>query len=374
LLLQRLNLIFDAMLVQTSHIHSCTSEDYDRFLAKGWFRGAGIIYRSEIVCLDEEVYSIRNIRLNVAGFQFRKRQRKLLRINNERFRVTLGPPRITEEKELLYQKHSIRFKAFVHTTLSEIVFSNFAHLIFNTREICVYDGDKIIAVSYFDIGHNSMASIIALFDEEYSACSLGYFTMLVEMLEAQQYGLSFYYPGYVMDRPSVFDYKLRLGDYHWLSASGKWVSNSKELEPSKASKLRDSLAELHVRLSMRGIQCELTYYPYFTAGYLMQRQDPDLLYHPVYLCFKSSGYINMATYDIEEDCYVYGKILPSDSLDGMLSLEVSEDYRSSKYQMQVQRFIHKQYTTDSAMVVDALFDPYLFDDSFFEHTPLDTTL
>jgi leucyl-tRNA---protein transferase len=359
------------MLVQTSHIDTCTSEDYDRFLSKGWFRGSGIIYRSEIVCLDEDVYSIRNIRLNVSGFQFRKRQKKLLRTNNERFKVTVGPPRITEEKEILYQKHSIRFKAFVHSTLSEIVFANFAHLVFNTREICVYDGDKVVAVSYFDTGCDSMASIIAVYDEAYSSYSLGYFTMLVEMIEAREYGLSYYYPGYVMDRPSSFDYKLRLGDYEWLSAAGCWLTNPKELEPSKASKIRDKIAELNMRMSMSGIQCELTYYPYFTAGYLMRHQDPVLLIYPVYLLFKSPGLLNMATFDIEEDCFVYGKISPTDSIDDVLSLDLSEDYRSCKYQMQVQRFIYKQYSTDSAMVVRAISETNLIEESNEKNTDLD---
>ncbi len=362
------------MLVQTSHIHSCTAKDYDRFLAKGWFRGAGVIYRSELVCLDEEVYSIRNIRLNVDGFEFRKRQRKLLRTNNHRFRITVGPPRITEEKELLYQKHSVRFKAFIHTTLSEIVFANFAHLVFNTQEICVYDGDRVVAVSYFDIGQDSMASIIAVYDEEYSAYSLGYFTMLVEMIEARQHGLSYYYPGYVMDRPSIFDYKLKLGNYCWLNAEGKWLDDPKELEPSMASKLRDSISELQLRLTMQGIEHELVYYPYFTAGYLMQHQNPELLTHPVYLRLKPHGLVNMATFDIEEDCFVFGKILPTNSLDDMLSLDISEDYRSSTYQMQVQQFIYKQYTTDCSAAIKRIFDPHRTEQSIHPHTELNTSL
>ena len=105
------------MLVQAAPITGLTPDQYDAFLESGWFRGSSMIYRSEFVCLDKQVLSIINIRLPLAGFHYRKSQRRVMRKVEKKFRIEIGDPSITPEKEALYQSNFDRFKAYIHTSL-----------------------------------------------------------------------------------------------------------------------------------------------------------------------------------------------------------------------------------------------------------------
>ena len=101
------------------------------------------------------------------------------RVEN-RFTVTYGHAQPNANKEALYAQHKARFKGFIHNTLSEYLSAGFQGTVFDTREVCVYDGDRLIAVSYFDLGDQSMASLLGLYDEAYGKYSLGTYTLLKE--------------------------------------------------------------------------------------------------------------------------------------------------------------------------------------------------
>ena len=68
----------------------------------------------------------------------------------------------------------------------------------------------------------SLASLLAAFHPDYSAYSLGTYTLLREIAFAQETGRSFFYPGYILDRTPLFDYKLRLGSMEFLGRDRVW--------------------------------------------------------------------------------------------------------------------------------------------------------
>ena len=118
--------------------------------------------------------------------------------------------------------HKDRFKGFIHPTLNEYLTSGFHRTVFDTREVCVYDGDKLVAVSYFDVGDRAMASLIGLQHPDYRKFGLGIYTMLKEVEFGRSAGLKWYYPGYVLDLPSDFDYKLELGEFEYYTPTKRW--------------------------------------------------------------------------------------------------------------------------------------------------------
>jgi hypothetical protein len=69
-----------------------------------------MLYKMDLLCVDETLYSVVNIRINLMQHVMSKRQRKLLRRNAKRYRVELGKVQITPEKERLYEMHKPRFK------------------------------------------------------------------------------------------------------------------------------------------------------------------------------------------------------------------------------------------------------------------------
>lgn len=326
------------MLVQTTYTQGTTKEHYDRLLSEGWFRGTGVIYKSDIVCMDENIFSTLNIRLPLAGFQFKKRHSKLLRKNKGLFTYTLGPPAIDEEKENLYSQHLYRFKSFVHNSLADLINTGLEDITFETTEICIYKDNKLVALSYFDSSDTSAASILCVYDGKYSAYSLGIFTMLLEIEIAQSRGIQFYYPGYVMDLPSCFDYKLSLGRMEWLDHTGNWTTDCTNIaESTKAALIRKNISQLRNALSKTGIGVSTRIYPYFTVGYVLW-YHPDLLKLPVYLKFSIDQKEWGASYDIESESYVLFMMSVAEEFSHNPGLVHSRDYRDgASYEMRLMR-------------------------------------
>ncbi|MGY8884967.1 MAG: hypothetical protein ACKVKI_05580, partial [Flavobacteriales bacterium] len=127
------------MLVQTHFPRQLSRVRYDQYLASGWFRGAVMLYKMDLLCLDNELYSVVNIRLNLEKFGFRKGQRKLLRKAESKFKICYGIASTNKAKEALYASHKHRFKGFIHGTLEEYLNAGFQSTVFDTREVCVYD-------------------------------------------------------------------------------------------------------------------------------------------------------------------------------------------------------------------------------------------
>ncbi len=277
------------MLVQYYYPQTLSPDRLDRYLADGWFRGANMLCRSQLVCFEKELYSVINIRLNLEDFGFRKSLRKLMNRNGRNFQVEIGPASVNDAKEKLYQGQKHRFRGFIFDTLSQFLYSDYWQSVFETHEVCVYDGDSLVAVSYFDVGKESVASILGLYDPEYQKFSLGMYSMLLEVEFAMQSGKKFYYPGYVLDDYPQFDYKLRLGDMEYYDWYGKWLPFA-EMEHDKlvGNQLKQVLQELKFSLMAKGITSEIKLNPFFSVGYLDQLEE-DFLQCSLFLQIESEA-------------------------------------------------------------------------------------
>ncbi len=330
------------MLVQTASIHGLKRADYDELLARGWFRGNGIVYRSEVVCIDDKVFGILNIRFSVADFVMRRSHRKLFRRNQHRFSVKIGTPQCDERREELYHGAMPRFKAFVHGSLHEALLSPCSGAEFDTMEISVYDGDKLIAVSYVDVGDRSMASILCIYDQHYSKHSLGIYTMLLELDLCKRMGINHYYPGYVLDEPSAFDYKLELGQCEWLDEDFIWKKAFSELSVKKGMLIRLKMLELSLHLSVAGYSGCMRVYPYYTLGHLLLER-PDLIRVPSFYLIQTPAGEMAVAFDLQMDSFICFDAHPVNDLDFLSRLKLSSDYmQGANYQLEPLRctFFH----------------------------------
>ena len=89
------------MLVQYYYPLSLSPARLDKYLANGWFRSAPMLYRSELICLDGDVFSTVNIRVKLSDYTFKKSLAKILRKNKDRFYTEVRRVCITPEKEIL---------------------------------------------------------------------------------------------------------------------------------------------------------------------------------------------------------------------------------------------------------------------------------
>lgn len=251
-------------MIPTISTDSLRFTQYDSLLAGGWFRSTDHMYLADLICIGEGLFSAQHIRLDVTTWAPRKSHRKVLR-NIQKLRVIMRESHLTERHLELYKAQTSRFQSFVLSDPSGI-FHNPNLVSFRTMEVALYDDTKMIAFSLFDIGFNSMASILCCYDSSYGKFSPGIATMLLELKYAQDNGIKYYYPGYVLDEPSRMEYKLGLGTYEYLSENGWTVSDSKPILPSTARYIKETGKLLGSILHQVNVAHRTFIYPLYTLA------------------------------------------------------------------------------------------------------------
>ena len=194
---------------------------FDRFCEDGWCYWSDLIFRRNYWEWRGEPCRVVLLRIRLDEFTFSKSQRKCLRRNRD-LRILRHPLRIVQQHELLFERHAARFH---HNRPSTIYgfFSAWSHILPCLGvEFDVFSGDRHIASSFFHMGQNSMAGNYCIHDPQEASRSLGTFTMLLEIEYARQLGKTYYYPGFVYDLPSEFDYKLNFNNLEYFDWWGNW--------------------------------------------------------------------------------------------------------------------------------------------------------
>jgi len=292
-------------------IRKIPSKKLDEYLANGWFRMGQTIFTCWFLFMEQSFYSAIWIRQDLTHFKFKKRLRKILNRNGRLFTYRVGPAIIDQPKEELYKKHRVRFNTGnAYRSLQQSLLSGASYSIYDTRQIEVFDGNKLVAASFFDVGENSVASINGIFDPAYGQYSLGFYTMLLEMQFSLEQHKRYYYPGYIVPGNPRFDYKARIGDVDYFNLYTKqWYPLADlDLKNIPSSLLRGKLETLKFYLAKKGIQSDIYYFPpYESAGI-----DPlleDLLKHPMYLKVVSDKFRHFdlfAVFDLVKQQYQLG--------------------------------------------------------------------
>jgi leucyl-tRNA---protein transferase len=277
--------------------NAISAKRLDKLLASGYFRTGNYMMRTRVLYFNDQILNTLHIRIRLQDHQFSKSLQKIFRKNSAQFTYTIQPFNITIEKELLYKEHRKRFKGNASLSLSGFMYDNYNKNIFNTYEINLYENDKLVGFSFFDVGVTSMASIIGIFDQHYSKYSLGIHTMLLEMEYAKSMGLKYYYPGYVAYEPSQFNYKLRLADafdfYDWYSK--RWISFEKRDKKVRVNDFFNEKMKIAKSwLDTFKLPYKELFYPYFYMGSMYSKSD----------CVKGVHHLQIQDFDIEGLYYI----------------------------------------------------------------------
>lgn len=325
------------MLVQTYFPQRLSPVRYDAFLASGWFRGSVMLYKMDLLCLEGDLCSVVNIRLNLDRHSWTKKQRKTIRRVEGQFSYTHGPASTDPAKEQLYSRQKKRFKGFIHPTLEDYLNAQLKEVVFDTREVCVFDGTKLIAVSYFDCGAKSLASLLGLYDEGYAKYSLGIYTMLKEMEYGILNGYRWFYPGYVLDQSSQFNYKLTLGDFEYYNARKRWA-NFEHFDPSetKGAQIKEEVKKLSELLREEDLEFKEILYPLFSMGYIGY-WNAEFVKYPLFLSVITKHQEEVIfAYDIDMEAYVVNRVVEAKDYEHLINMEASDDFRTdSAYLMRL---------------------------------------
>lgn len=197
----------------------------DLLLAEGW-RHFGIhFFRYSFGFYKNDIRRVIPLRVRLADFSLSKSQRRIIRKNRD-LRALVRPIEITEEKELLFDRHKRRFARGTPYSIFDFLSGDAAKVPCQGFEVSVYRDQKLLAASFFDVGEKSVSSIYAMFDPDESKRSLGIYTMLLEIDYAEQNGKTFYYQGYSYEGNSFYDYKKRFRGLERFDWNGNWLRYS----------------------------------------------------------------------------------------------------------------------------------------------------
>jgi len=316
------------MIAQSFYIGDITPAQYDARLSEGWFRDCMMMYRSDLVVMQGELFQVVHIRVPLDGFRFRKSQRKIMRRVEQRFRVEVKTPEITEDHTRLYAGHMHHFRGFVHSRIEDILYRPEYDRI-HLREIAVFDGSRLVATSYFDSGTSGMASLLGLYDREYASWSLGYYTMLREIQWGMENAVQWYYPGYLFDLPSEFDYKLRLGPVETMVEPGLWTSGFWRPGHSRAGfDIRQATQVLASFLTERKLPHTKRFYPYFAAIRMMNLED-RLFSLPVFFELMDGDVRYAACYDPLHQRFLLHQVEEAMEFESLISMPLSKEYTTN---------------------------------------------
>ena len=308
-------------------------EQLDEFLARGWRPTGQSIYTSDYLRTDDdELHGCLQIRLSLAGFQFKKRHKKLLRRNLARFRVEHEIARFPDGE--LLRVNRLYMHVHPEKTREDLeynVMNEDGERVLNTQLFRVYDGQRLVGFSYFDVGRRVMYTKAGIYDPEYAGHSLGLFTMLLEVQYGAERNFTYYYPGYYAPTFPAFDYKLQLGpmEYreiatgHWLAHSGLPLAAANGPEDPLTLNRR-MLLQAQQALITAGIRAEFREYPSFTGRFRPIREgENQMLDAPLLLLIGRPlplEFYFVLTYDNEAQQYRYDVVRTANLYDMRVQL------------------------------------------------------
>lgn len=300
---------------------SLTGTELDYYLERAWYRMGQSIFTCHFLFFDDNLYSPVWLRLPLAGYQFRKGLRKILEQNRCRFRTLVRPAAIDDEKETLFQLYRENFKGSISATLMDSLLDGQESNVFNTQEIAVYDGDRLVAFSFFDLGCTSLASIKGVFDPSYSSLSLGIYTLLEEIQYGTDHGFRYFYPGYFVPGVARFDYKLRMGkpsevEFFDLKFSS-WEPYARySVEEVPVNLLSARLNRVAQALVQSGIPVQMLFYPAYEAN-IFGYHNERFLEAPLFLALFCNVFPRprfIVFYDLWKEKYVFTHCMPLEDL------------------------------------------------------------
>ena len=186
---------------------SAPAEIMDRLWAAGWRHFGRYFFRySTQPDEDGNAQTITPLRIGLAHFTSSKSQRRVMRRNAD-LRWEVVSAALDDNLRAMFQRHKQRFTQNIPDTLENFLGPDPATGPCECRMVRVFDTDRLIAASFFDVGQQAASSIYGIFDPAESRRSLGIFTMLLEIQHCHESGLRWLYPGYATHEPSAYDYK-----------------------------------------------------------------------------------------------------------------------------------------------------------------------
>lgn len=261
-------------------------EELDAYLEKGWFRMGPTVFTTNFLNFKDNLYSAVWLRVLLDNYVSERAQTKLFR-QNAMFRVSIDDATVTDEKEMLFAlyKQNVGFEA--SASLHHLLFGKSDKAPYDTKEISVFDGDKRIAMGYFDLGSSAGMGISCFYDPAYKKYSLGKYMIYLKMQYCKNLGMRYFYPGYFVPGYSFFDYKLNIArnalEYLQLETQSWFPIQQFQKANTPLQVIQDKLKALNAEFASQAIPSKLMRYEYFDANLIPDLSGAGLFDFPYFL-------------------------------------------------------------------------------------------
>jgi len=206
---------------QTFEKRRVPPEQMDLLWANGWRHFGTHFFRYSLAEHDGRICSVIPLRVDLQNFTPSRSQKRALARNRD-LTFLIRDAFIDDAKHELFFRHRERFEENVPDSLYTFLSRQPASVPCRNQELCVYDGDRLLAASFLDLGQTATSAVYAIFAPEEHKRSLGIYTMLRAIEYSRELGCRYYYPGYAYREPSVYDYKKNFAGLEYLDWDYGW--------------------------------------------------------------------------------------------------------------------------------------------------------
>lgn len=203
------------------HRRSVSPAQMDFLWEQGWRHFGAMFFRYSLAIHDGDLCQVLPLRIDLRNFQPSRSHKRILAKNRD-LRVIIQEARIDAIRADLFDRHKERFADNVPESLYTFFSKQPASIPCRNQEICVYDGERLIAVSYLDLGELATSGVYAMFEPTEAVRSPGIFCLLESIRYSQELGCRYYYPGYAYRENSMYDYKKRFSGLQYLDWESGW--------------------------------------------------------------------------------------------------------------------------------------------------------
>ena len=194
----------------------------DTLWANGWRHFGSYFFRYSSTQQEGLAFSVLPLRLRLNAFAASRSQTRTLKRNAD-LEVRIVPAYVDAEVEALFERHKTRFSHNVPESVYNFVSPQPATVPCACMSLCLFKVDRLVGISYLDVGEAATSSVYQCFDPLETRRSLGNLMILLSVQHTQALGKTFYYPGYAYREPSHYDYKKNfagLEAFDW--TTGTW--------------------------------------------------------------------------------------------------------------------------------------------------------
>lgn len=191
---------------------------YRQFMDAAFRRSGKVVYQPICAGCRQCV----PIRIPVKEFTPSKSQRRCWRKNADLL-VSVGAPKLTDEKVRLYQKYTAKWHGAADEKGAESVDAFLYQSPVDTLEYEYRSADgTLLAVGICDVDQISLSSVYFYFDPDQQQRGLGTFGALYELAHAKDHSISYFYLGYWIKDCTAMRYKSSFTPHQILGADGVW--------------------------------------------------------------------------------------------------------------------------------------------------------